>query len=341
MPQPRTDAHGLLLTSHCALAEDRHHKALAVPPAQGLLKQETDVPPSGLGGLWRIAPGRGGGLGPLTRLLGRAVQPRTPGGRLPPTLPASAAPRESGTPVSRRCTRGLAPAGLGRVAPTRPPAHEAALRWEGAHRVRAPRPFGGRWRAPAGWRLLAHDARHGRGRRCGRAPALATPPAQHLASPPRATASGRTPPAARPAEARADGGWPGLATGPARTVSPGPHRAARSGKKRGRSGAARSAWAVGLWRPLPGYACTCRPPLLLPRLAAGWPGRGPCSQAAARPMGLGIAPGGLAAAGRRGFAFPPVDSRQSLFEHSLPDALLGNNSICRAQRQPTLAVACD
>src|SRR5215475_14626382 len=78
VPQPSTDANGIILKINFAIAEDLHQNVLAFHPANGMLKKDTDLTQGWVGGLLLSAPLRVGGLFTFTRLLCRDCHPITP-----------------------------------------------------------------------------------------------------------------------------------------------------------------------------------------------------------------------------------------------------------------------
>src|SRR5215510_16348158 len=78
VPQPSTDANGIILKINFAIAEDLHQNGVAFHPANGRRNKDTDVTQGCIGSLLLLAPWRVGMLLTLARLLGRDVNPITP-----------------------------------------------------------------------------------------------------------------------------------------------------------------------------------------------------------------------------------------------------------------------
>src|SRR5207244_6111612 len=72
VPQPSTDANGLILKSSFAIAENMHQNVIAFHAANGMLNKDTDLTQGFIGSLLLIAQLRAGVLFALARLLSRA-----------------------------------------------------------------------------------------------------------------------------------------------------------------------------------------------------------------------------------------------------------------------------
>src|SRR5215470_19525205 len=82
VPQPSTDANGIILKISFAIAENMHQNVIAFHAANGMLNKDTDLTQGCIGSLLLIAQLWAGVLFALARLLSRDVNPITPVVRL-------------------------------------------------------------------------------------------------------------------------------------------------------------------------------------------------------------------------------------------------------------------